>query len=817
VSPANVTFQYFYEGLVSPSVENLSPSTNLTNPQLTIRVANTTGSTAPDQFDLSLVTYNDTAKFNLARLDATGNSGVSGIRNVSVEGDILTKVTAAASSFTSDSSPAGIDLPQDNLASVGVRDYAPMDIINAKSIQAVAFGSTTRQNGQLETGAAVHANDAAALLTPSTTIVQAGSTNGRTVETFRAPFADLTTQQVGFFMDDNPGGHNFDNNSITLEVQGVSTANSSGTANAVTPSNVARGADIALITVAETFDQNNDLQGSVIESIALWGDGGSIQTQQTIGLGNGNNQTKVAFSPAITSTGPLGDVTIGGNLPSVTAPSIFGSLLPGGNIPATSIVQTTGIRTDPITGMTSQIPADLGRIYVTTTNNGPVLTTTLVQSNGGPGLAGQILTGGNLISTVVAAGGISGVITTLGNLGTEFTYPSPSTAFTLLGGVDSNGPMDGPVLSAGNNNATTIVSGDLQGGTVTTFGNVYGKITVGGPMAGPVVSAGDIQSGNINVDGVVQGGYIITHGSLVGDITIGGPMSGPAVSTGNNQYGNINVNDSMMGGFITTYGSVTGDINVNGPVSGPVVSGANNQDGTITVDAPVQGGSITTGGTVTGNITIGGPLNGPVVSGANNQDGTIKFFVPLQGGRVVTIGNMNGMVTIKGPVQGGVIATNGAINGNMTIGGPLSGQIVSVGNINGNVTISGGLQSGRIAALGSILGNLRISGTIDIQSALISGGSIGGPNGKLYVGNINGIVAAVGSISVGQIGSTNTALLYKQNDALDAAVIDSIFSQGVSPLGTDLFDQTTPLDLHNLSVILANLNSLSVKNGKLLL
>ena len=55
--------------------------------------------------------------------------------------------------------------------------------------------------------------------------------------------------------------------------------------------------------------------------------------------------------------------------------------------------------------MSSEIPADAGRIYVTTTKQGPVLTTTLVQSNGGPGLAGQILTGGNLISTVVAAVG----------------------------------------------------------------------------------------------------------------------------------------------------------------------------------------------------------------------------------------------------------------------------------------------------------------------------------------------------------------------------------------------------------------------------
>jgi hypothetical protein len=173
---------------------------------------------------------------------------------------------------------------------------------------------------------------------------------------------------------------------------------------------------------------------------------------------------------------------------------------------------------------------------------------------------------------------------------------------------------------------------------------------------------------------------------------------------------------------------------------------------------------------------------------------------------------MNGTVNLQGPVQpGAVIAANGAINGNLTIAGPFSGQLLSVGDINGNVTINGGLQSGRITTLGSILGNLTINGNIDSQSALVSGGSIGGPNGKLSVGNINGIVAAVGSINVATIGSTSTALYSKANDSMDAAVIDAIFSQGVSPLSpTDQFDETTPLDLQNLSQMLVNLNSLTV-------
>jgi len=152
------------------------------------------------------------------------------------------------------------------------------------------------------------------------------------------------------------------------------------------------------------------------------------------------------------------------------------------------------------------------------------------------------------------------------------------------------------------------------------------------------------------------------------------------------------------------------------------------------------------------------------------------------------------------------------------IGGPLSsGQILSAGNMNGNITINGSLESGRIAALGSIDGNLRINGSIDRQSALVSGGSIGSKakGTALVVGDIDGIVAAMGSINLGQLSATNKALYYKANDSLDAAVIDGIFSQGVSPLSpTDLFDKTTPLDLANLSQILTNLNSLKVVNNQ---
>ncbi len=873
-----IKVQYIYEGTL-PTAQG-----TLANPQLTARVVNTV-STAPDQYDLSLVTYNDAAKFNLARLDAVGVAGVS---NVDVEGDILTKVSATALAFfAGDSAPAGVYLPQDNLAGVGVRDYVPNHSIAAKSIQAVAFGSMTSSCGRIETGANANSSDAANLLAACTAIVQAGSINGSTVETFRVPFADLPTQQVGFFLDDTPtscGRGQFDCENVVLVVQGVSTANSSGTANIVTQSNVARGAVIALITAAETFDTRNRIDGSVIEDINLCGDGGSIQTRLSVGTPNDCSEPRAALIPAICSTGPLGDVIVGGALPNVTAPSIFGSIIPCGSIPSSSTIETTGIRIDPITMTTSETPADIGRVYVESTCHGNVLTTTTIEANAS-GLAGQIICGGSLISQVVA-NGITGEITVdpvswepgSGNLGATFAYPAPSNVVLHLGGVVSYGSISGPTIGSNcQANGVVNVNGLVQGGSITTYGSVLGNIIVYGSMNGPTIEAGGYNGGALDINGTVQGGFITTYGSVLGNITICGQVNGPSIEAdGHNTSLNLNSGASLAGGFITTYGSVSGNISIGGSMNGPTISSGDNT--VVSLNGPVQGGSITTGGSIDGNVTIGGSLDGPEISGGYGnatikgnglvqggsivtsgsdvgsisigcavnapiasagcgQHGTVQLSVPMQGGSVLTegtlgnlkiggglsgevvaVGDMTGSVNV-GELQGGLIASSGSIDGNLTINGQFSGELVTVGNINGNVAIKGSLQGGRIATLGSILGNLRIGGSVDSQSAIVSGGSIGNQSTGtgLTVGSVNGILASVGPMNVVKIGNTSKAALYKQNDTLDAAVIDAIFSQGLlsSLSPTDLFDHASPLDLENLAELLANLTALSAKNGKL--
>jgi hypothetical protein len=346
VSPTGVTFQYFYE------------SKGFSSPQATIRVKNASGNSGPEQFDLSLITYNDAAKFNLARLDtpshgltaattkgsptvrvasksglavgqavsgpgipggttivaisntsnsialssaatATANNGAlsytvaSGARNVAVEGDLLTSVTAAAQAFIGlPSTAGGVSLPADALADVGVRDFLPNSSIQAASIRAVAFGAHAEENGQIVTGAASQSEDAQDMLVTGTALVQAH-------DTFRAPFADLATQQVQLFFVTDPDGGHFDDDGIVLIVQSVTSPNASGTANIVTPSNVARGAVTALVKVVPTYDSKGHPRSSVVQEIDLRGDGGSLQTSLPF-----------SATGSITSTGPLGDLTL---------------------------------------------------------------------------------------------------------------------------------------------------------------------------------------------------------------------------------------------------------------------------------------------------------------------------------------------------------------------------------------------------------------------------------------------------------------------------------------------------------------------------
>ncbi len=295
LSPAGVHFQFYYE------------SGTLTDPQLTIQATNTNVPAGSDVYDLSLVVYSDTAKFNLARFDGTTQTGVG---NVAVEGDLLNQVTTGAASFFTqpggglDPNPAGIYLPLDHIIGVAISGHAFAGTVTVAGIQGIALGSLTDSRGILDVGSNIYSIAAMSLVTNQNAVFDEAD------GTFRIPFSD--TRPVAFFLDTewpphqgqlDPFGFVF--TQLTL------------------PSNP-RGAVVAFVTAIIGTDPAGQT-GSIIPTVTLCGDGGGFIDGQPI-------------FDQITSTSPLGNITVATDpetdaafpnigLPAnVCAPSILGSI-----------------------------------------------------------------------------------------------------------------------------------------------------------------------------------------------------------------------------------------------------------------------------------------------------------------------------------------------------------------------------------------------------------------------------------------------------------------------------------------------------------
>jgi hypothetical protein len=262
--PEYVNVQFFYEGMMTRT------SGTLANPQWTGRITNNV-SAAPGQYDLSLVTHNDFAKFNLARLDAIG---VAGVHNIAVEGDVLVKVsTPAAAFFQGFSYPARSVCPLDTLAGVGVRDFIPTTRFR-QNHRAIAFGSHRTWYGRIQTGAQASGNDAKSLLTKGTAMVLGH-------DTYRVPFSDVATQKVQLFAVTNKKGGKFESKGVVLSVQAVTSPNSTLKANVVTASNPDRGA-VTYCALRRDLGQISpecELAAGVHRPV---GDGGSIETKAKV-------------------------------------------------------------------------------------------------------------------------------------------------------------------------------------------------------------------------------------------------------------------------------------------------------------------------------------------------------------------------------------------------------------------------------------------------------------------------------------------------------------------------------------------------------
>ncbi len=547
--PANlfpaVRFQEYYEGLAS--------TTKPSSPILTVRVSNTSPTT--NLFDLSLVTDSNQAKFDLARLDSKNNSA-SGVVNVSVEGDILSAVTAAASAyFGGPINPSGVYLPADKIQGVGVRDFVPNGSIHAASIQAVAFGRYT--SGITTVSAATaQASNAMALLATTTKVVPAGSTSTSRMATLVVPFADVNP--VAFFYGSVGTGGAFAPSDVLFSIED-STAYPTPSAD-----NLARGSDVALVTV---YDPTITTQNASLQTIAIHGDNASVSTSQTI-------------AQSLTSTGPLGDVTLQGPFNGLlSAPCLFGSLTFNGG-PLRGIVQTTGLATDPLTGATFQVPADLGRVY--TTANG-ALTTTTIHSTGST-MSGTIKSAGNLISQVIADVGLMGVVEAQGNIG---------VAGSALGGVVVNGPFSGTIVALGNLAGNVAVSGNVTStagnglsGVIAANGAITGNLSFGGTFGGSILTPG-VDSGNVMFTGRMLAGRIVALNGLTGNVTASGGLDAASAIISGAGIGNASAGTTVtIGGTNKGFIAAVGAINSAGTIGGTVFKQQTaGSPGAIAIDA----------------------------------------------------------------------------------------------------------------------------------------------------------------------------------------------------------------------------------------
>jgi hypothetical protein len=246
------------------------------------------------------------------------------------------------------SSPGGIYLPADKITGVEISGTLPIGFINVAGIEGLAVGIVTTATGRV--------------VTVSTPLAQGGSLSNlmghqavvvAATDAFVVPFTSANS--VRLFVHDNT------NLNLNLIMTFTDQMN----------------INLPVIATVHVTPTTNNAINPLVQSVALAGSGGSINSVRSIAN--------------ITSTGPLGNITISASsgstvnnasgLGNVTAPSIFGSI----NVTHAGIygvIQTTS--------------GDLGAVI--TNSSGTITGITSIFSNGA--ITGQIISRGNLVSSV---------------------------------------------------------------------------------------------------------------------------------------------------------------------------------------------------------------------------------------------------------------------------------------------------------------------------------------------------------------------------------------------------------------------------------
>ena len=488
--PDSIHFAFVYDSETSGDPQLAIRITNIINfnPEMRLVIEPLACS-----FNLVLAVINSsTAKFNLSRVDSY-LGGKTGVSNIAVQGDLLIKLTAPELQLFTDlslSSSGGVMLAADSITGVEVSGRLPIGFIHVAGIEGLAFSVLTT-----------------ALGVPVTLLANLGSvTNPQVLWNLLGSKAKFNAATDAFVVLFNETGsvklYAHDRYNVNLEL--VMTF--ADQLNDNTP-------NTAYVQLAPAFTKfTNPLAADLV----MVGDGGSVNSR--ISIAN------------LTSTGSLGDVTI-----TASNGRTVGGLAGLGNVTATTIFGSIKVTNAGIYGIIQTTEGDLGSVTFGTRGIITGVTTIFAQGD----ITGQIISRGNLISSVRTNGNFSGVIAAQGDIGVvqrpdaRTVVINYSGALTRFGGIVINGNNSGQII---------------------TLGNLIGDVTIGGTMTGRMTAAGQTISGLAS-----------TRLGILGSVTVRTFAAGAAIVSGG-LLGDAASKTVMAVGRGKGFLAAHGDINLKAPV-----------------------------------------------------------------------------------------------------------------------------------------------------------------------------------------------------------------------------------------------------------
>ncbi|WP_308917893.1 hypothetical protein [Jannaschia sp. LMIT008] len=435
-----------------------------------------------------------------------------------------------------------------------------------------------------------------------------------------------------------------------------------------------------------------------------------------------------------------GTLTVGG---AMTATNGF-------DVNADTVAATRGILNVTGAGALTGDVANAGTFTIADTGS---VTGTVTNADGGVfdlGLDGRILTGGltnEAGGQATTAGDIAGAVANSGTLGLSAGALGAGLG-TTAGGTTT---VTGTVSVAGNTTVTGAVgnAGALSvagGGALTADGAVDvgngGTLTVQGGAAATTNAALDVRSGATLT--IQQNGVLANTGAatVAGTADLAGQVTGDVEAVAG---GRVDIaSTGRVDGTLTVGGSPT----VAGAATIAANSGANVNVGTLVVNA---GGDVTSAGRI-GVATVG-----------------------AGGDLTLSDGAVDGALTLAGPV-GALPAGAVAVTGGVTVAGDVSGA--------GDVTVSNGatLTLAPTAALTNADGGTL---TVEDGSTLNAAREVALSGAGVIDGRITndlGIEAITGDLTLGRTGSVGGTLRVAgdatlSGDATDRAQVAALSVQ----------------------------------------